>query len=787
MLRHSRAPQVVEPLQTPTASSQHQKPSFQPGTSICEIHSSTGQVTNRFKCGRLLGRGGFAKCYEVFDGKGTYALKAINRASLDKPKTLQKLHSEIAIHSRMKHKHIVNFLRTFKDRHYVYILLEKCSNGTLMDLLKVRPLTVPETQYIMLQCLSAMQYMHDNNVIHRDLKPGNIMLDGDLQVKIGDFGLAAELMFDGERKRTVCGTPNYIAPEIIDRKSHGHSFEVDIWSLGVILYTLLVGQPPFQMEDVESTYSRIRACRYDLPSGVPENARDLIRRVLQSTPTNRPDLVDIRTHPFFSSPVPPSLPPPSFAAYGLTLPNTGSAESGSNSPRGGGGGSGSGGGGRNGPSSRQTAAAAEAPAGKNGGQAQREILCPINPNHANNGAPAPGGPVSPRSSVNVIQKLPPPPPLSYANYADERNGNRNRATGAANRASPPPLPTGAPITMPGRRHTVAAAAAAGADVNGNNRYSSNPWRMSGGYDVHFPLLHTGGTPPADKEGANAADDPAGARRRGHRATAEVDEEEDRRQLTQLHDRLHQTLCVLEDEEQGSGKRTGEERARDGDREADLPAPEVWVTECADFSSKYGMCYRLSTGHTGAHYNDSTKMVWEPITGRVEYYARVRVEVPQANGEPALYAKDQLEAFNMVDYPESLEKKITLIKYFKTYLGRTRTPKDKVEVVPCSTYIPTSPPRLSDPHVSEDFVYVKRWLRTPEALVFRLSNKTVQVCFNDHAEVILSSEWKVVTYTDPTGVRRTLPLTAVATESAEAAERLRYTKTILYKLIKEHYL
>lgn len=98
----------------------------------------------------------------------------------------------------------------------------------------------------------ACRYLHDKKIIHRDLKLGNLFLNDDMQVKIGDFGLATTLDYDGERKKTLCGTPNYIAPEMLDKK--GHSFEVDIWAIGCILYTLLVGKPPFETETLKVTH-----------------------------------------------------------------------------------------------------------------------------------------------------------------------------------------------------------------------------------------------------------------------------------------------------------------------------------------------------------------------------------------------------------------------------------------------------------------------------------------------------------------------------------------------------
>lgn len=135
------------------------------------------------------------------------------------------------------------------------MLLELCPNSTLMELVKKRRrLTAAEVRFFFLQILQACLYMHSNLVIHRDLKLGNIFLGEGMTVKIGDFGLAAMLEEDGERKKTICGTPNYIAPEILFGKDAGHSFEVDAWSMGVILYTMLVGKPPFQTKDVKEIY-----------------------------------------------------------------------------------------------------------------------------------------------------------------------------------------------------------------------------------------------------------------------------------------------------------------------------------------------------------------------------------------------------------------------------------------------------------------------------------------------------------------------------------------------------
>jgi len=133
-----------------------------------------------------------------------------------------------------------------------------------------------------------------------------------MQIKLGDFGLATKLDFEGERKRTVCGTPNYIAPEIIDNTntSGGHSYEVDIWSFGVIVFTLLVGRPPFETSDVKSTYKKIRNVEYEFPEAaqVSEQAKSLIRAILVLDPAKRLRIDEIMDHPFFALATGQSIP-----------------------------------------------------------------------------------------------------------------------------------------------------------------------------------------------------------------------------------------------------------------------------------------------------------------------------------------------------------------------------------------------------------------------------------------------------------------------------------------------
>ncbi|KAF8630974.1 hypothetical protein AX15_002697 [Amanita polypyramis BW_CC] len=261
----------------------------------------------------FLGEGGFARVYEVKDHRNSrLACKVVTKNSLKTKKAKTKLYAEIKIHRSLEHPNIVNFHDCFEDQDNVYMTLELCPSGSLMDMLRRRRrFTEMEARVFMIQLIGACHYMHTHQVIHRDLKLGNLFLDARMNVKVGDFGLAALIENPGERKKTICGTPNYIAPEVLFDTVNGHSFEVDTWSTGVILYTLVVGRPPFQTKDVKAIYKRIRDNDYDFPThALPSSsAQNLIQQILTPDPSSRPSLHEILEHSFFvMGPVPAYIP-----------------------------------------------------------------------------------------------------------------------------------------------------------------------------------------------------------------------------------------------------------------------------------------------------------------------------------------------------------------------------------------------------------------------------------------------------------------------------------------------
>ena len=275
--------------------------------------------TRQYIKGRFLGKGGFAKCYELInkDNNKIFAAKMLQKNSLKTERQKQKLITEIKIHKSCHHSNIVAFEHNFEDEDNFYILLELCQNQTLNELhVRRKILTEIEVQCYIIQLIKALQYLHSHRIIHRDLKLGNLFLNDKMELKVGDFGLATKLDYDGERKKTVCGTPNYIAPEVIN--STGHSYEVDIWAIGIIIYTLLIGKPPFETRDVKTTYNKIKRAEYSFPETckISPCAKNLIKKILVVNPKERPTLNEILFDDFFNQGIAiPKLMPTSTLAF----------------------------------------------------------------------------------------------------------------------------------------------------------------------------------------------------------------------------------------------------------------------------------------------------------------------------------------------------------------------------------------------------------------------------------------------------------------------------------------
>ena len=191
-----------------------------------------------YRKGKKLGGGGFGEVYEFIDNETgeIRAAKIISLKKLENPQSNESYYNEYKFNNSIDYKYICKCFSTFKDNENAYFILEYQPNKTLSDLINNRySLTEIEVKHYCYELLLAMEYLHNRNIIHRDIKLSNVLLSDKMEVKLCDFGLAIENR--GENNKTICGTPNYIAPEILNHKNNcNYSFETDIWAFGIILY-----------------------------------------------------------------------------------------------------------------------------------------------------------------------------------------------------------------------------------------------------------------------------------------------------------------------------------------------------------------------------------------------------------------------------------------------------------------------------------------------------------------------------------------------------------------------
>lgn len=211
----------------------------------------------------------------------------------------EHIDSEIKIMQKLNHKNIIKFYESIYDKYSnVFIIMEYCENGTLSKFLNNKPLKEKYALRFMLQIVNALEYLIRNNIVHRDLKPQNILMDKDNTLKLSDFGFAK--IFNGEENmtKTICGSPIYMAPEII--KYNSYSNKSDLWSLGVILYEIIIGKPPYKASTHLELINKIEKMPVYLPLSIliSDHCRDLIQRLLQKDPNKRIDWDDLFSHPW---------------------------------------------------------------------------------------------------------------------------------------------------------------------------------------------------------------------------------------------------------------------------------------------------------------------------------------------------------------------------------------------------------------------------------------------------------------------------------------------------------
>ena len=248
-----------------------------------------------FEIGKPLGKGKFGNVFLAREKKSKYiiALKVLFKSQLQKGGVEHQLRREVEIQAHLRHPNILRLYGYFYDTRRVYLILEYAPRGELYKHLRAqRTFSEPISAKYIHQIAGALNYCHSKAVIHRDIKPENLLLDFFGNIKIADFGWSVHA--PTSRRTTMCGTLDYLPPEMIKSKPHDKS--VDLWSLGVLCYEFLCGYPPFESDDKDTTYKHITTCSYEFPPHVSEGARNFISLLLLVDPAKRLPLDKALTH-----------------------------------------------------------------------------------------------------------------------------------------------------------------------------------------------------------------------------------------------------------------------------------------------------------------------------------------------------------------------------------------------------------------------------------------------------------------------------------------------------------
>lgn len=276
-------------------------------TEIIRAEFETKSLTG-FKLLSTLGMGGFGRVeliQDKDDKKKTYALKCLIKQHVVETKQQEHVFNEKKILISLDSPFIINLYKTFKDKRFVYFLMEVCLGGELWTILRDKDFFDESTSRFYTACVvEAFDYLHDRGIVFRDLKPENLLLDAGGYVKLVDFGFAKRIA-SGTKTWTFCGTPEYVAPEIILNK--GHNYSADYWSLGVLIYELMTGNPPFTSSDPMNTYNIILRGidALEFSPLVTRNAQLLIKKLCKENPMERlgnqkDGVMDIRKHKWFT-------------------------------------------------------------------------------------------------------------------------------------------------------------------------------------------------------------------------------------------------------------------------------------------------------------------------------------------------------------------------------------------------------------------------------------------------------------------------------------------------------
>ncbi|KAB1222688.1 CBL-interacting serine/threonine-protein kinase 23 [Morella rubra] len=275
--------------------------------------STSGRTrVGRYELGRTLGEGNFAKvkfARNLETGENV-AIKILDKEKVLKHRMIGQIKREISTMKLIRHPNVIRMYEVMASKTKIYIVLEFVTGGELFDKIASKGrLKEDEARKYFQQLINAVDYCHSRGVFHRDLKPENLLLDATGVLKVSDFGLSAlpqQVREDG-LLHTTCGTPNYVAPEVINNKGYDGA-KADLWSCGVILFVLMAGYLPFEESNLMALYKKIFKADFTFPPWFSSNAKKLIKRILDPNPSTRITIAEVIENEWFKK----GYKPPNF-------------------------------------------------------------------------------------------------------------------------------------------------------------------------------------------------------------------------------------------------------------------------------------------------------------------------------------------------------------------------------------------------------------------------------------------------------------------------------------------
>lgn len=266
------------------------------------------KTVGKYQIGKTLGEGTFGKVkFAVNTESGeAVAMKVLDKEKIQKQSMGAQIKREISIMKVVHHKHIVQLREVLASRTKIFIVLELITGGELFDkIVSAGKLSEDQARVYFQQLVAGVEYCHSKGVCHRDLKPENLLLDENGDLKISDFGLSA--LYDGDPDaggsrsqllHTTCGTPNYVAPEVLADKGYDGR-TADVWSIGVILYVLLAGFLPFDEPTMTALFRKIQNADFQYPKWFSNEVKDLLNQILIADPAARINLATVKQNGWF--------------------------------------------------------------------------------------------------------------------------------------------------------------------------------------------------------------------------------------------------------------------------------------------------------------------------------------------------------------------------------------------------------------------------------------------------------------------------------------------------------